>query len=297
MPKNQLSFVRWMGPILDALRELGGSGRPREVCDLLAERLSAKDKALEETLKSGQTRFYNQVHWARQYLVWDGLLDGSRHGVWALTPAGSSKSLDGGAARKLAQKWSKIHAAARHRADSREAGLDEAANADEADEEDHRYLLLELLKKVTPTGFESICARLLRESGFERVTVTGRPKDGGIDGVGILQVNPFLSFKVLFQCKRYKDTVSRAQVGDFRNAMIGRADKGIFLTTGSFSSEARREAERDGAPPVELVDGDQLVEMFERTKLGLKQTTVYELDHPFFAPFLSPELTTPTQKG
>jgi restriction system protein len=89
--------------------------------------------------------------------------------------------------------------------------------------------------------------------------VTGRPNDGGIDGIGILQVNPFVTFKVLFQCKRYKGSVSRAQVGDFRNAMIGRAEKGIILTTGTFTTEARREAERDGAPPVELIDGEKLV--------------------------------------
>jgi restriction system protein len=101
-----------------------------------------------------------------------------------------------------------------------------------------------------------------------------------------LQVNPFVSFKVLFQCKRYKGAVSRAQVGDFRNAMIGRADKGIIITTGTFTSDARREAEREGAPPIELVDGDKLAEMFERVKLGLKQRTVYELDHAFFSSFL-----------
>jgi restriction system protein len=101
---------------------------------------------------------------------------------------------------------------------------------------DHKFFLLELLKRVTPEGFERICARLLRESGFEKISVTGGPKDDGIDGLGILQVNPFVSFKVLFQCKRYKGAVSRAQVGDFRNAMIGRADKGIMMTTGKFTA-------------------------------------------------------------
>lgn len=278
-----------MGPILDALRELGGSGKPREVCDLIADRQGISDKKLEETLKSGQTRYYNQVHWARQYLVWEGLLDGSTRGVWSLTPIGYKTSLDKVTGHKVFLKWVKVHAATRKKV---EEGRGEGAVPTEVEvaaDTDHKFALLEILRKVTPEGFERICARLLRESGFEKVTVTGGPKDEGIDGLGILQVNPFVSFKVLFQCKRYKGSVSRAQVGDFRNAMLGRADKGIIMTTGTFTADARREADRDGAPPVELVDGEKLVEMFERVNLGLKQRVVYELDHAFFASFLPSE--------
>jgi restriction system protein len=290
MAKRQLEFVRWMGPILDALRGLGGSGKPREVSDLVAEKSGVTDKKLEETLKSGQTRFYNQIHWARQYLVWEGLLDGSTYGVWALTPTGFQTNLDDASARQLVLKSMKNQAAERKK--SEESGEVESPEApsEPASEEDHKFRLLEILKKVTPEGFERICGRLLRESGFEKVTVTGKPKDGGLDGIGVLQINPFVSFKVLFQCKRYKGPVSRAQVGDFRSAMMGRADKGIIITTGTFSTDARKEAERDGALPVELVDGEKLVELFERVKLGLKQQTIYEVDRSFFAAFLPKEV-------
>lgn len=286
---KQSEFVRWMGPILDALRELGGSGKPREVCDLIAERHGLSDKKLEETLKSGQTRFYNQVHWARQYLVWEGLLDGSTRGIWALTSSGDKATLDAAEAHKLFLKWVRIHASARKKVEEERTEGAVPAEVEVVADTDHKFLLLELLRKVTPEGFERICARLLRESGFEKVTVTGGPKDEGIDGLGILQVNPFVSFKVLFQCKRYRGSVSRAQVGDFRNAMLGRADKGIIMTTGTFTVDARREADRDGAPPIELVDGERLVEMFERVNLGLNQRTIYELDHAFFAPYLPHE--------
>ncbi len=123
---------------------------------------------------------------------------------------------------------------------------------------------------------------MLRESGFENVEVTGQSHDGGIDGFGTLEINPFVSFKVLFQCKRYKGGVSRSQVGDFRNAMIGRAEKGIIITTGHFTNEAIKEANRDGAPKVELVDGKKLIKMFEKVKLGLTEKTVYEVDLSFF---------------
>lgn len=300
MAKKQSEFVKWMGPTLDALRDLDGSGKPREVADWIVEHLGISDEKLDEMLKSGQTRFYNQVHWARQYLVWEGLLDSSTRGVWSLTPKGYKTSLDYEEAHAIFLKWVKIHAKSRKQNEESETppasdlGTEDFETENdvlqaEAEDDDHGVALLKILQSVTPDGFERICARLLRESGFEKVTVTGRPKDGGIDGIGILQINPFVSFKVLFQCKRYKGSVSRSQVGDFRNAMIGRADKGIIITTGTFSMDARREADRDGAPPVELVDGQKLVEMFAEAGLGVKPKIVLEVDHSFFAEYLPNE--------
>ena len=125
----------------------------------------------------------------------------------------------------------------------------------------------------------------MRESDFEQVVVTGRSRDGGIDGIGVLKVNPFVTFKVLFQCKRYAGVVSSSVVRDFRGAMQGRADKGIILTTGSFSSDALKEAVRDGVPPIELVDGEKLVELFESLELGLIPRTTYDVDPSFFVQF------------
>jgi restriction system protein len=146
--------------------------------------------------------------------------------------------------------------------------------------------LLSLLQTMTPHGFENFCKYLLRVYGFEKVEVTPVGKDGGIDGYGVLQLNPFVSFKVIFQCKRYLGTVSRAQVGDLRNAMIGRADKGIMITTGIFSEDAKREASREGAPPIELIDGQQLISMLEKEEIGVKPRTVYDIDYAFFKPYL-----------
>jgi restriction system protein len=150
-----------------------------------------------------------------------------------------------------------------------------------ADPMDHSEALLAL----SPTGFEAFSQRVLRESGFQGVTVTGRSGDGGIDGVGILEVNPLVSFKVLFQCKRYAGSVSSGAVRDFRGAMMGRADKGIILTTGTFTSDARKEAVRDGVTPIELVDGEKLVDMLETLELGLEPVRAYRVDAAFFAEF------------
>jgi restriction system protein len=156
---------------------------------------------------------------------------------------------------------------------------------DEIESSDYRTNLLNLIKSLPPSGFERLSQRLLRESGFQKVEVTGRAGDGGIDGVGILQVTPFVSFNILFQCKRYQGAVTPSQIRDFRGAMVGRADKGIIITTGTFTLEAKKEARRDGAPPIELVDGDTLVQMFEKLQLGLLPRTTYDVDEKFFDDF------------
>jgi restriction system protein len=149
----------------------------------------------------------------------------------------------------------------------------------------YREAVAARLQSLPAPGFERFCQRLLREAGFEEVTVIGRSGDGGIDGVGVLQVNPLVSFKALFQCKRYIGSVTPSQVRDFRGAMMGRADKGIIITTGSFTSEARREAIRDGVPPIELVDGTKLAEMLETLELGLTPRRTFEVDAGFFDEF------------
>jgi restriction system protein len=166
-----------------------------------------------------------------------------------------------------------------------EHGEELAPEGETAELVDHRVKVLEVLQSLPASGFERFCQRLLRESGFGEVQVTGKSNDGGIDGIGILQVNALVSFKVLFQCKRYKGSVVPAQVRDFRGAMQGRADKGIILTTGTFTQEARREALRDGVPPIELVDGDKLIGMMEDLSLGLKPVRSWRVDDDFFRHF------------
>lgn len=281
--KSRAEFTKWFGPLLDALRDLGDSGKPKEVADKIAENLNLPDDFLDQTIKSGTSKFLNQVAWARQYLVWEGYVDSSKRGTWKLTERGKQTSLTEKDSHDLFLKWVEIHQKARKQ--EKQEIIEEQKNS-APDEFENTNDLLEVLKTVTPTGFEKICRELLREHGFENVVVTGGSHDGGIDGFGILELNPFVSFKVLFQCKRYQGSVSRAQVGDFRNAMIGRAEKGIILTTGTFTNEAIKEANREGAPQIELVDGEKLVEMFEKVELGVIPKTIYEVDMNFFKSYM-----------
>ena len=253
------------------------------------------DDVLNELLPSGvQRRFTNQVHWARFYLAHQGYIDRSKQGVWTLTPLGqSSGELSPAALNRLVevvQREARSKKARQQERGETDASVNEPSEATgaesilapETDEIDHRVGLLRTLQSLSAAGFERLSQRLLREAGFQKVVVTGKSGDGGIDGHGILAVNSFVTFRVLFQCKRYVGSVGSGHVRDFRGAMVGRADKGLILTTGTFTVDAQREAVRDGAPPVELVDGEQLVDLFEKFELGLKPVTTYELTESFF---------------
>jgi restriction system protein len=277
-------FIRFLKPIIEVIRESGGSIRSSECADKVIERLNIPDDEQAITLKSGQSRVYNQVHWGRMYLVNGGLLDGSKRGVWTLTEEGNNIDLEFFDPLALFSTVQEKHR--KSKPVETELSRDDETADEPSDEDetvaDEKPNLLDILKNLPPAGFERLCQRLLREHGFEQVTVTGKSGDGGIDGIGILQVNKFVSFTVLFQCKRYQGSVSPSQVRDFRGAMEGRADKGMIITTGTFTVAAKHEARRDGAKPIELVNGDDLVELFESLELGLIPRTTYDVDDKFF---------------
>lgn len=282
-------FVSYFGPLLDALRSLGGSGSPDEVVDRIACDLAIPDEKLNETLSSGESRFKNQVAWARFYLVRENLLDSSVRGVWRLTEKGRATELSIAAAREIFLRQVKLFQAQRRAQSVTRVGVEGILlEEEEVEAPSHKERLLTLLHDLPPSGFERLSQRLLRESGFTQVFVTGKSGDGGIDGHGTLQINPLVSFKVLFQCKRFTGTVSASHVRDFRGAMAGRADKGIVITTGTFSADAKREAGRDGVPPIEIIDGDRLIELLERLELGVRAVTAYEVDNAFFDEFRKP---------
>jgi restriction system protein len=279
-------FVRYFGPLLDALRKLGGSATPEEAVEQIAKDLGITDAEQDERLTSGEPRFKNQVAWARFYLVRDGMLDSSKRGVWSLTDKGRTATLTHEQAKDIFLRLAKIFRVQRvPEIHGKETEIEQVAEEAINSPGNYREQVIQLLLSLPAKGFERLAQRILRESGFTQVVVTGQSGDGGIDGNGTLQINPLLSFKVLFQCKRYKETVAPTHVRDFRGAMAGRADKGIILTTGTFSAEARREASRDGVPPIELIDGEKLVDLLERLELGLKPITTYELDPNFFNEF------------
>jgi restriction system protein len=286
---GQSEFVKWFGPLLQALRDLGGSASPREAIERIAENEKVPESVREVVLKSGQERFYNQVMWARQYLVWAGFIESGRRGVWSLTQTGKNVVLSPDEARQIflsqVQRQAKLRKPKVDVENPVASDEDVPTDTPQADQDSSLQGFLRVVKGMSPSGFERLCMRLLREAGFERVQVTGRSNDGGIDGVGVLQLNDLMSFNVVFQCKKWEQSVPPKEIRDLRGAMDGRAEKGIFLTTSTYSSNARAEAERLGAVPIVLVDGEKLFEMFKRYELGLKPRTVFDIDLAFFEQF------------
>ena len=258
-----------MNPLLEALRVLGGSGSIEEIYGKTVEiagLCEAVVAQLHDPTKSTQTEVAYRLAWARTYLRKYGLLENSSRGVWALTE--KAKTLE-------VVNPSEVLRFVRDLDKSDDAKTQPTSEHMFPEEEFWKNRLSSVLtERLSPPGFERLIQRLLRESGFVQVDVTGRTGDGGIDGKGIARIHGFMSFHVMFQCKRYKGTVGAGEIRDFRGAMVGRADKGLFITTGTFTPAAVKEATRDGAPPIDLVDGDELAEKLKELGLGIKKEFV-----------------------
>ena len=278
MSKQMPTFDYLMNPLLDALFALGGSGSIDEIYEKVIE-LEEIDEEISSTPhnpeKSNLTEVGYRLAWARTYLKKYGFLENSTRGVWALTSlAKEQKRVDPQKVVKEVREADKANSVQKNIKTKNE--VIELSDSDTPETQSWREELYHLLiKEVSPDAFERLAQRLLRESGFVQVEITGRTGDGGIDGKGIARIHGFMSFHVIFQCKKYQGSVSAGEIRDFRGAMVGRADKGLFITTGTFTPAAIKEATRDGAPPIDLVDGEQLAEKLKELKLGV-QTEMIE---------------------
>lgn len=288
---SKAEFVRWFGPVLNALRALGGSAKPKEITEWIGEEYKIPDAILNERYeKSGVLKFQNQLAWARQYLVWEELLASSKHGVWTLSSKGWETKLDESQSHELFLKWVKIFQELREEKsnDTVEKEVDKIIQIQEESEPEHtkgplKPTLLEVLQNLSPTGFEHLCGRLLREYDFENIEITQHSHDGGIDGYATLKLNPFVNLSVFFQCKRYQGSVPTEKVQAFIGVMETNkrsVEKGLLITTGSFA-KAAIEIEKTNIK-LELIDGEKLVEMFEKVGLGVVPKTIYEPNMTFF---------------
>jgi restriction system protein len=283
-------FINWMPPFITIMKEKGGSATPKEVREGIAKLMELSDDFLTERLeKSNQLRFGNQVYWAKQYLAWEKLVETSKHGVWTLTDNGWNITLDYDSSLTLVKKWVGSHRA--ERKNKKDVNGNTQISMDETEieaKEKNELSLIEILKQTTPTGFEHLCGRLLREYDFEDIEITQRSRDGGIDGTATLKLNPFLNMSVYLQCKRYDGTVPIAHVREFIGVLAtdqNGVDRGIFISTGLFTKEAY-ELERKNTK-LELIDGDKLVAMFEKAEIGVTPRTIYDPDMAFFTQYLN----------
>ena len=274
-------------PIIQALKTLGGSGTIQEIDEKVCEIQAYTEEQQNVLHKQGpRTEISYRLAWARSDLKKYGAIESAGRGFWSLTEKGRHlQSIDKREIIRASQN-------------KKEKNLKDLIEIDESLEESDESIvdtpipvesslwtekLLLILQKMPPEAFERLCQRILRASGFIKVQVTGRKGDGGIDGIGVLRI-ALLSFQVFFQCKRYSGSVGPSEIRDFRGAMVGRTDKGLFITTGTFTSEAKKEATRDGAPALDLIDGEQLCIILKDLKLGVQTKTieVVEIDESWF---------------
>lgn len=272
-------FYDMYDALLKALHELGGSASITEQEEKVGEILKLSDKDINEILPNHRTKLAYTLAWTRNYLKRYGLLENSAREVWSLTKKGYSTTHVEKADVEKSVKRLDVKAKSDQAIDTvKESVTKELGWENE---------MLDIIKKIDPGDFERLCQRILRESGFIQVNVTGRSGDGGIDGTGIIQMSGFVSFRVIFQCKRYQGTISSAEIREFKGTMSGRSDKGLFITTGTFSRDAKQEAIRNSATSIDLIDGIALVQKMKELRIGVKVKTqeLVEVDHDWFESF------------
>lgn len=252
-------------PTIEVLHKLGGSASIPEIEEEVSKTLNLSDEEINDIHGGSVTKLSYRLAWSRNYLKRYGLIENSARGVWSLTSEGLKVTF---VDKEQVKRQVKILDQQRETIPEKETN--EEITAEIPTDVTWKEELLEILKSIPSASFENLCKRLLRESGFINVEVTGRSGDGGIDGKGVVKVGGVLSFHVVFQAKRYKDVVPPSVVRDFRGAMVGRADKGLIITTGTFTRDAKAEAQRDGAPPIDLINGEELADRLKELSIGVE---------------------------
>lgn len=275
-------------PVYEALLELGGLGTNNEIVDQIIKDLKLPDEAVDESHlgNENQTELEYQCAWARTYLKNYNIITNSARSVWAIKPEYTSKT-------ELNPKEivAFVHKRNKKKRDDKNNSvdniIDDISDNDEIEYPDEvkpwKQRLSDVLQNMDPYGFERLSQRVLRECGFTQVEVTKKSGDGGIDGTGKLRINGIFSFNVAFQCKRYKGQVSASDIRDFRGSLTTDIEKGVLITTGTFSKAAKEEASNPGKQQIDLIDGEEFMNKIAEYGIGVRPVTTYEIDEDFFA--------------
>lgn len=277
-------------PAFTALKELGGSGTNDEILNQVIKDLNIPDEVADITHmgKVNQSELSYQLAWARTYLSKYGVIQNSARSVWSITPEFvgvdvlDEKEIVASVVKKNAEKRNKA---------TTTTTTDDIPEDDDPTNDDEEYpdeikpwkeKLAEILQSMNPYGFERLTQRVLRECGFSQVEVTKKSGDGGIDGTGKLKINGIFSFNVAFQCKRYSGVVGAPDIRDFRGSLTTNIEKGLFITTGTFSKAAREEACSSGKQQIDLLDGEEFINKLTEYEIGVHPVTTYAIDEEFF---------------
>jgi restriction system protein len=241
-------------PLLEVLISLEGQGKPKEIYPMVTKKFpNLTQEDLDERMESGGNKWTNRIQWVRQKLVDSGEIHNPQRGVWAITDKG------------------------RNRVNSPIPTLAAPVNFVELYEdyeEDFKSQLLDKLHELTSRQFEEFAKKLLQVYGFVDLTVTEVGPDGGIDGYGRLKIG-LASMNVAFQCKRWQGNVGRREIQQFRGAIQGTYEQGIFFTTSDFTPHAKGISFQQGAVPIILMNGTGIVDIMIEKGLGVVKKPLY----------------------
>lgn len=261
-------------PTIDALYQLGGSGANSEIYKIVIKNTNLSEDVIDEMHSFTMTEVEYKLMWARTYLKNYGAVENSKQGVWVLTAKGAALA-------KLADL--DVKEIVRFTNNKNGATKNNGSESDTPTEpKGWREQITDILLGMSPYAFEKLAQRLLRECGFSDVEVTKKSGDGGIDGTGKLRINGIFSFNVAFQCKRYKGAVGAPEIRDFRGSLSTNIEKGVLITTGSFTRAALVEASSEGKRLIDLMDGEELINKLAEYGIGLNEVKSYEVDMDFF---------------
>lgn len=270
--KKSPAYTFFFEPTLKALDDLGGSGSNEEIYNRVLTITHLSTEIINEMHNFTMTEVEYRLAWARTYLKNFGAIERSKQGIWSLTTKGAKLLKGGNIDIKEIQSFSR-----------KKQGKPKAASDDEMVETTNwREQITDILRNLDPYAFERLAQRLLRECGFSEVQVTKRSGDGGIDGTGKLRIQGIFSFNVAFQCKRYKNQVGAPAIRDFRGSLGTNIEKGVLITTGTFTPAAKEEASSEGKRLIDLMDGEELINKLAEYGIGLNEVKSYEIDEDFF---------------
>lgn len=267
------------------LKMLGGSGKNNEINDKAAEMLNLSEDvyAIPHLNSSSLTEINYRLAWARTLLKNYGAIINSARGVWSITTDFSNvDSVNGEYIERNCKKPNPSAAMKDNSEQTEESQMEEAGVEIPEEVRAWRKKLYNVLVDMDPFAFERLTQRLLRECGFDDVKVTKKTGDGGIDGTGKLKINGIFSFNIAFQCKRYQGTVGAPDIRDFRGSLTTDIEKGVFITTGSFSKQAIEEASNPGKQQIDLINGEDFISKLAEFGIGVKEIKDYEIDEDFF---------------
>lgn len=279
--KDKYPFEKLIETTFLALKEKGNSASNTEIVDKVIEMLNIDNKILELShLNTQKSELEYQLAWARTYLKSFGVITNSNRGIWSIRSEFTKfKNID---SQQIIEEFNKNKKTKKIKENDKILEQKLEYIEENIEFPSWKEKLSSILINMNPFAFERLTQQLLRECGFADVEVTKKTGDGGIDGIGKFKLNGIFTFNVAFQCKRYSGLVSASAIRDFRGSLTTDIEKGLFITTGRFTRDAKEEAMKSGKKQIDLIDGNEFMDKLAQYEIGLKETKNYEIDEKFF---------------